>query len=1111
MKLSNNNTFSFKMDRTSPVDKATKKTRNRVPTSCDHCRKRKLKCDRQKPCSNCVKSQTEDLCKYAFSSKSSGLIPKVNLNNEIIKLKLQINKLERILQMNNIDVSNYNNIMPEISGNDDDDNSELNDPMVSLSDKFDSMIIKENKILHSGTTSYVTFIVADKQLSRIFEAYSKRHVLIYESYKEKQKLKASEFPINFSQNHLSWLTANAKTEVSACDLDNTATIQFSGMDPPNAVSNMQAKLVLDILEDINKKLPPLYVVNVLVDHFFKFVYPLIPLINEEIFREELSLVLVPTENGGCKVGITHLQNATIVSLLLLILRFAYLAVNIKDYGEDNRAIGNELLVAMIKSGYAINSSFVLSAKGLLMALPGDDSIFKKVTLRNIQVLLYLRLYQSYSPEMHEENKEHSLTLALIIQMCRSLGANRDPSNFPHIFKDEREITVWRRIYYKLLTLDVQNAFEYGCSLIISDDEYDVKLPKLNEEGLETLNSFKKGLSVSQSGDEIKKLVFENAISKDIALEFEAVKLIREGLNAFQNFKNPTKRSNLLKITESLQYFIDYKIPSLWEFLQDNSSSNQLEKLFDIPRVRKFEIRIMAQSILMGFYYLLYLNDENDYDSEGSTNGDNISPTDSNEVETDNSISNRNNKPKKNKQYVVRAIELALSILKINYDYTKYMTQSPTLHGGNRQYKAFKYFSAKCDVFLLNRIVMSFARPFFFLCSIFLKDLDEDTLTIANLLKDFANTIDATVVLKWFNLNVSLKNNTPNENPSTPFCFLLFQYLKDLFFMNYGLKNEYFVCWRTTMIIKLFINYFKASNGNKCSEFLHPTLATDDNDDFIPMGTSEGTDLFNAKLNNESNIDQSCPYSVDYKSEMSQNHHGSSTTISNGILADPPTTYSMGSNHLVMNNMINSYSNSMTSMNGLADPNNVNTLGDMDNIGNMNSIGNMNNINNNLNGYDESDSKFMDEFLNNAVSQNDNLNFSNAGNNLDALIYDDLDNMIEDIFQDAAEMHKLKNLGLFTNNGDFNDYMDANVKGSDNKMQGFAKNDSNQSSSSKRSPSNYSDHYTGLSNISEHSSSIKTPEIYGLNNNLNNYNEFNKKVDVGLSNEGEINDKGGMFY
>lgn len=334
-----------------------KKTRNRVPTSCEYCRKRKLKCDRQKPCSNCEKAKHPQLCIYASSPKDAPKrTPRVNLNNEIIKLKLHINKLERILQINNIDISSYYHMMPQLDRNDlVKDNDE--DQIISLTEKFDTMMIKENKILHSGTTSYITFMSRDKQLNQLMEYQRKKHLAVYEQYQNLLKTKASEHGADFAGNHLRTILNNQLSANEVCQLED------SNIPIKNKVlTNSETKLLLGIIETINDKLPPLYVVNILVDQFFKYVYPLIPLINEEIFREELSYVLISTPNGGCKLGITHFQNASIISLLLVILRYAYLSVNVKDYGEDNKSIGSDFLIAMIKSGIRIDSDFILLAR-----------------------------------------------------------------------------------------------------------------------------------------------------------------------------------------------------------------------------------------------------------------------------------------------------------------------------------------------------------------------------------------------------------------------------------------------------------------------------------------------------------------------------------------------------------------------------------------------------------------------------------------------------------------------------------------------------------------------------------------------------------------------------
>lgn len=47
------------------------KKRKRRPKNCSFCRRRKLKCDRQHPCSNCVKRKIESTCSYANDSDDS--------------------------------------------------------------------------------------------------------------------------------------------------------------------------------------------------------------------------------------------------------------------------------------------------------------------------------------------------------------------------------------------------------------------------------------------------------------------------------------------------------------------------------------------------------------------------------------------------------------------------------------------------------------------------------------------------------------------------------------------------------------------------------------------------------------------------------------------------------------------------------------------------------------------------------------------------------------------------------------------------------------------------------------------------------------------------------
>ncbi|GMM31653.1 hypothetical protein DAMA08_043980 [Martiniozyma asiatica (nom. inval.)] len=787
-----------------------RKTRNRVPTSCEQCRKRKLKCDRGKPCSNCFKSNTEYMCRYMNGEKVSSS-PKINLSNEIIRLKLKINKLETILQLNGIDIADYDDLVGgELSTPEDMTPEE--DPVISLIDKFDSMMVKENKILHSGTTSALTFIKADNELHALFEPYHQKYKEKYQEYLADQKLKASEVQNKNSVNFA--LTSQVTSEI--CDMNSVDEINR------NQISvSIQAGRILEILNMVNKLMPPFYVVNVLIDNFFKNVYPIFPFIEERVFREQVSLVLVPNSDGSCDVSVTHFQNISIVSLLLVVLRFSYVSISIKDSSKDYKEIDNELLAAMVRANIKIDSIFIIHAKSLLMSLPSFESIFKNVTLRNIQVLLYLRLYQTYSPELSDESHEHSLALAIIIQMVRTIGANIDVDQLPILRSDKRECNVWRRIFYKLLSLDLYSSFNYGTPMIIHDSEWTVKLPHLSKEDEEAMHEFKNGNTSNKSVDDIKRIVLENSINNDIKLEFEFYKIGREALEMFQNYQTGSKKSKLVGVVKKLEDFTNKNVPCLYELLNNPSiGRSPMEKLFDIFSIKKFELRIVSVAFTLTFYYLLYLNEKSDFE------------------EADRELC----------KFDLKATEYSLIIFKFAFDFATFMNQSENSDNNNNNNhnniklnEKFKKLFRKSDKFMFNMVSCCFARSLLWIASMFMKNLKERSVTVDQLLKGFSGSYDASVVLNWFNVDVS----TPSEDKcNQELLVLIFQYTKDLFFLYNTVKNDFFMAWRLVMMIQLFINYFKRGNTIKCEKYLKSSIMKDEYNGFdieTPQSVSDFMD------------------------------------------------------------------------------------------------------------------------------------------------------------------------------------------------------------------------------------------------------------------------------
>ncbi|GME84798.1 unnamed protein product [Ambrosiozyma monospora] len=252
-------------------------------------------------------------------------------------------------------------------------------------------------------------------------------------------------------------------------------------------------------------------------------------------------------------------------------------------------IESEGLATMIKSRIVIEEDFISIAKDLMLSLPGPESVFKKITVRTVQVFLYLKLYNTYSPELNDESTESSIAISVLSQYTRIIGGNRDPSTFPNLFTTDVSKNIWRRIYYKILSLDAQNSYQFGSPLIIAD-EFDVELPKLNEETSKLIDNFNNGLHIDVSGKDLKNIIIEKTINSDIALEYEVTKFLRQAVSMCHSLSGQTKKSEFQTLINNIESFLQNKLPAALELmgLADLQGSMTVEdpiaKIFNIPKV-----------------------------------------------------------------------------------------------------------------------------------------------------------------------------------------------------------------------------------------------------------------------------------------------------------------------------------------------------------------------------------------------------------------------------------------------------------------------------------------------------------------------------------------------
>jgi hypothetical protein len=521
-----------------------KKSRLRVPTVCTVCRRRKMKCDKARPhCTSCVKNRTTHLCHYEEQPWAS--------DNEIQKLKEQVfalqqqnNELKNLLNKRTLftPVQNQNEglIIPDEPGS---------DPILQLTKDFDLIMLKENKISHYGSSSYMAVVSQDPVLRQMF----KKHIDL-----QSMGINFNKFFL-YDQGVLPLLNDSCGI-LNPSDSNTTSVFEKD--------SNKSNKTLVD---SINSILPQKEILIALLDHFFAEAYAFVPFIDETAFRKNVESVISMTSSGKAILVLSNVTQFTTVALLLAVLRFSFISLPLKKFHASHSIV----MQSILDSNVSIPPSFIEYAKACI----ASASVLRKPTLKHIQALLMLRLYRFYAPEDGDESTDSTIFLALIVQMAKMHGLHRDPARFS-IVKDHGTTLLWKKIWIQLMYLDAVQSLQFGCPLLI-DDEYDTELP------------------VPTSADSALE---KNCIEGLIKLN-EVTQLIRGLLKESQKIRDLPKRSDLERLLNNVEFTI-LKYRTISD-LTDLSSPLETF-LTRTSKIKELTLKLMLYNLHSVFSYILLL-------------------------------------------------------------------------------------------------------------------------------------------------------------------------------------------------------------------------------------------------------------------------------------------------------------------------------------------------------------------------------------------------------------------------------------------------------------------------------------------------------------------------
>ncbi|KAG0682454.1 hap1 transcriptional regulatory prottein [Pichia californica] len=580
--------------------------RNRVPLACSNCRKKKTKCDRNKPICQVCQAHGLTNCEYFQENIDLGAanigtftavtkekekekkrekeegkekkekdVKKPDHTTEYKELREKIERLENILaeqhSMRNLyqpltitDKSKVDNYSINFNGS--------GDYLISMRQLFatlkingfdqiqiyqdlDSKLSQYSFMGIFGPFAWSTLIIKDpfttplwkrviaEQCSITWSTIASKDSPVWRQPTGKQNKIKSNFKKIPLKSHL-------------VNLDKEGTVL-------NTVDILPVRSEHKTLtEKIKMILPSKKGIWLFIKRFFKYAYPFVPYLDELDFIAVIERIIVGNHHTDLlkneKVTVLHIQQNTdlaVIGSLLTVIMFAYeslvdntgkLMVNYETT-EDEKYL--------MKYEY---SDMLIGAAELCM---NEYKLLKRCQLPVLQCAILLREYQKVDGcDCFADGDSHIYT-GLLIQMATTLGLNRDPAFIENVTAYSKKSLLLRKIWYGLISADNYQYTQTGTPPSINAAYYDTKLPWYDE-------------NVTNIEDKELERVTIEMIREKFMIESKMRKIADLAANML---KRPTIEELLISVFE-LKICVNEKFVSLNNILMTDHENNINKKV-----------------------------------------------------------------------------------------------------------------------------------------------------------------------------------------------------------------------------------------------------------------------------------------------------------------------------------------------------------------------------------------------------------------------------------------------------------------------------------------------------------------------------------------------------
>ncbi len=346
----------------------------------------------------------------------------------------------------------------------------------------------------------------------------------------------------------------------------------------------------DPLASFFSLIPPAWVNAKLLDAFFKYIYPVIPIVDEQEFRSSLDIILGPVIEGqyiNSFPNVPSAESLPILALFLLILRLTYLQV-------PNATT------------YAVSFDAFRAAETIMK----EFNIYKSPSLPALQAEIMLRFYIIVSPEMHTQSWVTQMTVGSLVHSCYSLGLHRDPKYSRDT--NPRSQNLKRRIWHVLVRFDIIDSMTFQTTLATNPEIYDTQLPdtsvtytsemekKINQtfwESEELLSTLQQIVSIEL------QVKHDTPISLVIGLLEKADKILQKLTIEYRNLEYESAFQRVLIFLVKL--FLAYMYYTIYLYKQNPLQDKYLLRALEILFVELAEFRNNCP--MLSHFYTIYVH------------------------------------------------------------------------------------------------------------------------------------------------------------------------------------------------------------------------------------------------------------------------------------------------------------------------------------------------------------------------------------------------------------------------------------------------------------------------------------------------------------------------